>query len=69
MKANSRPVAETAINQVIGSQVSIPFFKDPQAFLQRFIGSAGSTRPGGMLIGADKMIEEIENNPEAFRGR
>jgi len=69
MRTASRPVSDIAINQVVGSEVNIPFKKDPQEFLRQQIGKAGRTRPGGMLIGADEIIRDLQNNPELLRGR
>ena len=69
MKSARRPISDIAVNQVIGPEASIPFSKDPQEFLRQQIGKASSTRPGGMLIGADEVIRQLQQNPEMLRGR
>lgn len=35
---------------------------NPQDFLGQYIGKAGNTRPGGMLIGADKLAKYVTGN-------
>ena len=35
---------------------------NPQDFLGQYIGKAGNTRPGGMLIGADKFAKYVMGN-------
>ena len=62
-------VSDLSVNLAVDPSSTIAFDKNPQEFLLRFIGRAGTTRPGGMLIGADKIMEELKKNPEQLRGR
>jgi hypothetical protein len=63
-----QPISDLSVNLAVDPKSSIPFRGNPQEYLAHFIGRAGNTRPGGMLIGADKIMEEIQNNSRRFRG-